>query len=124
MSSIRAIETKPEILVRKFLFSKGLRFRKNVGTLSGKPDIVLPKYNVIIFIHGCFWHGHKCKYAKLPATRKKFWQTKIFSNQSRDKAVKKELKRDGWRVITIWQCEIKNKEKAKRKLASVLKAIK
>lgn len=83
---IRGDETQPEIVVRKFLFSQGFRFRKNVKTLPGKPDIVLPKYKTVIFIHGCFWHKHKnCKKAQLPETRKEFWEKKINGNVERDK---------------------------------------
>lgn len=109
MSSISGKDTKPEVLVRKFLFSQGFRYRKNVKTLHGKPDIVLPKYKTVIFIHGCFWHGHKkCKKAKLPVTRKSFWQHKISGNVVRDKKNIKQLKKDGWNVIIVWQCQIKN----------------
>ncbi len=110
MSKISGKETKPEILVRRFLFARGFRYRKNVKILPGKPDIVLPKYKTIVFIHGCFWHGHNCPAGKLPETRKKFWQKKINGNIERDKRNKSELESMGWRVITIWQCELKNKK--------------
>ena len=92
MSKIGGKNTKPEILVRKFLFSKGFRYRINVKTLPGKPDIVLPKYKTVIFINGCFWHGHNCKKGKLPSSNIDFWREKISNNKSR--------------VIIIWQCEI------------------
>ena len=108
MSKISGKETKPEILVRKYLFSKGFRFRKNVKGLPGKPDIVLPKYKVIIFIHGCFWHGHSCKRGNLPSSNIQFWENKISQNLSRDKNVTQKLKELGWKVIIIWQCEIQN----------------
>ncbi len=108
MSKISGKETKPEILVRKFLFSHGFRYRKNDKRYPGKPDIVLPKYKTIIFIHGCFWHGHNCPAGKLPETNKSFWTKKIFGNIERDKRNKQELKKLGWNVITIWQCELKN----------------
>jgi DNA mismatch endonuclease (patch repair protein) len=106
MSQIKGAETKPEIQVRKYLFSKGLRYRKNVKTLPGKPDIVLPKYKTIVLVHGCFWHGHKnCKYSALPQTNTEFWKEKIGKNVIRDAKVKKELKKLGWKVIDVWQCK-------------------
>jgi DNA mismatch endonuclease (patch repair protein) len=108
MSKISGKETKPEILVRKYLFSKGFRFRKNVKTILGKPDIVLSKYKTVIFIHGCFWHGHTCKRAALPKTNHEFWETKIDRNKKRDKLTKRALQEAGWNVITIWQCKIGN----------------
>ena len=117
MSKISRKETKPEIFVRKYLFGNGFRFRKNVKTLSGKPDIVLPKYKTIIFVHGCFWHGHKdCKKSKLPKTRKEFWENKISTNIQRDKTNIEELKNQRWNVIVLWECELKNKELREQKL--------
>lgn len=111
MASISGKETKPEISVRSFLFRQGFRFRKNVKTLPGKPDIVLPKYKTVIFIHGCFWHGHNCKKAARPISNTEFWNTKIQGNMDRDKRVKSELKKLRWNVLTIWDCELKNKER-------------
>jgi DNA mismatch endonuclease (patch repair protein) len=117
MSKIRATETKPERIVRKFLFANGFRYRKNVKSLPGKPDIVLSKYKTAIFINGCFWHGHKnCKAATLPQTRKKFWNDKITENKKRDAKNYKDLTKSGWKVITVWQCQIKNKSRQKRTL--------
>ncbi len=110
MSKISGKNTKPEILVRKFLFSNGFRYRKNDKRYPGKPDIILPKYKTIIFVHGCFWHGHNCPAGKLPETKKDFWKQKIKGNIERDKRNKTELQKQGWKVITIWQCELKNKE--------------
>lgn len=110
MSKISGKETKPEILVRKFLFSRGYRFRKNAKELPGKPDIVLPKYKTIIFVHGCFWHGHSCKRGTLPESNREFWQEKINKNIERDSRNILQLKEKGWSVIIIWQCEMKNKE--------------
>ena len=110
MSKISGKDTKPEILVRKFLFAQGFRYRKNDKRYPGKPDIVLPKYKTVIFIHGCFWHGHNCPAGKLPGTRKEFWENKIKGNIERDKKNKKKLEKEGWKVITIWQCELKNKD--------------
>jgi DNA mismatch endonuclease (patch repair protein) len=120
MSKISGKETKPEILVRKFLFSKGFRFRKNVKELPGKPDVVLPKHKTIIFVHGCFWHGHSCKRGTLPETNYKFWQEKIGKNIERDNRNIFELKEKGWNVIIVWQCEIKNKESKDVRLNQLL----
>ena len=111
MSNISGKETKPEILVRKFLFSKGFRFRKNDSRYPGKPDIVLPKYKTVIFIHGCFWHGHKgCKRSKLPETNVLFWKNKISLNIERDKKNRIELEKQGWVVLIIWQCALRNEK--------------
>lgn len=106
MSKISSKDTKPEILVRKFLFSKGFRYRINVKTLPGKPDIVLPKYKTIIFVNGCFWHGHNCKKGKLPSSNTDFWKEKISNNRLRDDKNSDLLVKLGWKVIIIWQCEI------------------
>lgn len=111
MSKISGKETKPEILVRKYLFAHGFRFRKNDKRLSGKPDIVLPKYKTVIFVHGCFWHGHEgCKKSKLPETRKEFWEEKINSNIERDRKNITALENIGWKVMVIWECELKQHE--------------
>lgn len=116
MAKVKGTDTKPEIIVRKYLFSKGYRYRLHDKRYPGRPDIVIPKYRCIIFIHGCFWHGHSnCKYAKLPETNTEFWEKKIYSNIRRDKQVIDELIKDGWHVIVVWECEIKNiKTKAER----------
>lgn len=106
MSKIGGKNTKPEILVRKFLFSKGFRYRINVKTLPGKPDIVLPKYKTVIFVNGCFWHGHNCKKGKLPSSNIDFWRGKISNNKLRDDKNSDLLIKLGWKVIIIWQCEI------------------
>lgn len=110
MSNISGKETKPEIIVRNFLFANGYRYRKNDKRYSGKPDIVLPKYKTIIFVHGCFWHGHNCPDGKLPETRNEFWKNKISENIKRDKKNINDLDNNGWNVIIIWQCYLKNKE--------------
>ena len=108
MSRIHGKDTKPELLVRKFLFAHGFRYRMNVKTLPGKPDIVLPKYKTVIFINGCFWHGHKgCKYFTLPKTRTEWWLQKIKETQHRDKEAEIALNVAGWHVITIWTCMLK-----------------
>ena len=112
MSRIKGKETKTELAVRRYLFSKGYRYRKNLETLPGKPDIVLPKYKCVIFINGCFWHGHKrCKYSKLPETRTDFWKKKIEGTISRDNKNYRKLQETGWKIIIVWQCELNNIQK-------------
>lgn len=108
MSRIKGKDTKPEELVRKYLHSKGLRFRKNDKRYPGHPDIVLPKYRTIIFVHGCFWHLHEnCRYAVLPKSNVDFWEQKLTGNKERDRLVKAELESQGWRVIIVWECQLK-----------------
>jgi DNA mismatch endonuclease, patch repair protein len=108
MSQIKGKNTKPEMLVRKFLFSKGFRYRLHVKTLPGKPDIVLPKYKTVIFVHGCFWHGHEgCKYFVIPKTRTDWWLNKINANKRNDTKAVALLKKDHWKIITLWECELK-----------------
>ena len=108
MSNIRSKNTKPEILVRKYLFSQGIRFRVNVKKLPGTPDIVLRKYRTVIFVNGCFWHGHEgCKYYVLPKTNTEFWKEKIERNKARDYKKSMELRQMGWHVITIWECQLR-----------------
>ncbi len=108
MSQIKAINTKPELLVRKFLHASGFRYKLHDKTLPGKPDIVLPKYKTIIFIHGCFWHGHtNCKYYKIPQTRTAWWLHKINANKANDAKAVKALKKAGWKIITVWECRLK-----------------
>jgi DNA mismatch endonuclease (patch repair protein) len=103
MSKVSSKETKPEIMVRKFLFANGFRFRKNDKRYPGNPDIVLPKYKSIIFVNGCFWHGHSCPAGKLPETRRKYWEEKIGGNIARDKKNITELEKQGWNVIRIFR---------------------
>ncbi|MDN5204536.1 DNA mismatch endonuclease Vsr [Fulvivirgaceae bacterium BMA10] len=123
MAKISGKETKPEILVRKFLYRKGFRYRKNDKRLPGKPDVVLPRYQTAIFVHGCFWHGHRCKAGKLPETRKEFWTKKIEDTKIRDKKNQKELKHLGWKIIIVWQCELKNKAIRETKLLELINEI-
>jgi DNA mismatch endonuclease (patch repair protein) len=112
MSKIRSKDTKPELALRKALFARGFRYRVNDNHLPGKPDIVLPKYKTVIFLHGCFWHGHEgCKYASIPKTNTKFWVDKITSNAERDKVNAEKLTALGWNVLTVWECEIRHKYK-------------
>lgn len=120
MSKIRSTDTKPEILVRKFLFKNGFRYRLHSKRLVGKPDIVLPKYKSVIFVHGCFWHGHmNCKNAKTPVSNNSFWVNKIVSNGDRDKRNIKALKKLGWKIYTIWECQL-TKLKAEKTLTTLM----
>jgi len=108
MSRIKGKDTKPELLVRKFLFANGYRYRLHVKNLPGKPDIVLPKYKTVIFVHGCFWHGHaNCKYYVVPKTNTDWWLNKINGNIANDDKAVKALKKEGWKIITIWECKLK-----------------
>lgn len=108
MSRIRSENSKPEELVRKYLFSKGLRYRKNVKTLPGKPDIVFSKYKIVVFVNGCFWHGHQnCRYFVMPKSNTEYWDKKIDNNIKRDKLVYEQLCDLGWMVLVVWECELK-----------------
>jgi DNA mismatch endonuclease (patch repair protein) len=107
MSQIHSKNTKPELIVRKWLWHHGYRYRLHRKDLPGKPDIVLPKYNAVIFIHGCFWHRHKCRFASTPATRRDFWEEKLNGNVRRDHKNIQKLEQDNWRVLIVWECEIK-----------------
>ncbi len=123
MSRIRSKNTKPEEIVRKYLFSKGFRYRKNDPRLSGKPDIVLPKYKTVIFVNGCFWHHHEgCRYFKWPESNAEFWKKKINENVSHDKLCCQKLENEGWRVLIVWECELK-KNRRKETLENLSKAI-
>ena len=124
MSNIRGKNTKPELTVRKFLFSKGLRFRLHRKDLPGNPDIVLSKYKTVVFINGCFWHGHDgCKYYRLPKSNVEFWETKITNNKNRDVLNDIKLKELGWRVIRIWECEIKRVKDRNKSLENLYNQI-
>ena len=108
MSRIRNKDTKPEEFVRKYLFSKGFRYRKNDARLPGKPDIVLPKYKAVVFVNGCFWHGHTgCRYFVWPKNNSEFWREKIIGNIARDQKNYELLRELGWHVFVIWECELK-----------------
>lgn len=110
MSGIRGKNTRPEIIVRQALHNAGFRFRLHQKDLPGKPDVVLPKYHTAIFVHGCFWHGHDCRYFKIPKTRTDFWMAKIASNNARDQRDAEALRKLGWHVIVVWECEIRDKK--------------
>jgi len=111
MSGIQGKNTRPEMLVRSALHKLGLRYKLHDKTLPGNPDLVFPKYNAVIFIHGCFWHLHDCHLFKWPSTRPKFWREKIQSNKDRDKKNIQILKENNWRVMTIWECALKGKNR-------------
>lgn len=122
MSRVKSTETKPEIRIRSVVHRLGYRFRKNKSSLPGRPDIVLARYKKVIFVHGCFWHGHKrCNRASRPTTNKIFWDKKLDSNIQRDKNNNKILKSMGWKILTIWECEIKDQSKLLLKLQRFLK---
>ncbi len=108
MAAIRSSSTKPELKLRRALWGLGFRYRVNEKRLPGKPDIVLPKYRTVVFIHGCFWHGHKgCKYYTIPKTNTEFWTAKVARNKERDQEVWRQLEARGWSVIIVWECELK-----------------
>lgn len=110
MSCIKGKNTKPEMLVRKFLFNSGFRYRLHSKDLYGKPDLVLKKYKALIFINGCFWHGHNgCKYYTVPKTRTEWWLAKINTNVEKDRNNTEKLKLEGWRIFTLWECQLKTK---------------
>lgn len=121
MSGIRGGDTQPEIAVRSFLHRNGFRFRLRVKGLPGRPDIVLPKYRAIVFVHGCFWHRHPgCRYSYIPKTRRAFWLGKFEANLARDRSVTMRLQTEGWRVFVAWECEITDKQ-LKRLCVSISK---
>ena len=126
MSRIAGKDTKPEELVRKYLFSKGFRYRKNVRKLPGTPDLVLPKYRTVIFVNGCFWHGHEgCKYFVWPKSNAEFWRQKIETNISRDRRKEAQLRDMGWNVMIVWECELhpSKKQATLERLESQLRQI-
>ena len=123
MSRIRSANTKPEMLVRKFLHANGFRYKLHDKTLAGKPDIVLPKYKTVIFIHGCFWHGHaNCKYYVVPKTTTEWWLNKINKNSANDAKAINILKKEGWKIITVWECDLKV-AKIEKTLKTLIKKI-
>lgn len=120
MSKIGPRDTKPELAVRSLLHRLGYRFRLHRKDLPGTPDLVLPRHGVAIFVHGCFWHGHHCKIDKMPKSRTEYWGPKIEANQRRDARKRRQLQRLGWRVVQVWECEIKNVDKLTAKLLRTL----
>jgi DNA mismatch endonuclease, patch repair protein len=121
MAAVHSEDTGPEMAVRRILHGLGYRYRLHVGALPGKPDMVFPARRKIVFVHGCFWHRHgDCPYATSPKTRKAFWQSKFAANVERDRRAKRELKRMGWTVLTVWQCELKKRERLTGRLNDFL----
>ena len=124
MSMIRSKDTKPEIIVRRLLFGNGFRYKLHDKTLLGKPDLVFPKYKTVIFIHGCFWHGHEgCKYFVVPKTRRKWWLEKINRNKQLDTEYLRKLKKLGWKILTVFECKLRQK-KSEKTLLKLLKQLK
>jgi len=111
MSRIRGRDTAPELQVRHGLHARGLRYRLHDQRLPGRPDLVLPRYRTVVFIHGCFWHAHRCRLSTMPATRAEFWRKKIQGNAARDRRVAKTLHTAGWRVLVIWECALRGRER-------------
>jgi DNA mismatch endonuclease (patch repair protein) len=121
MAAVRSKDTKPEMAVRQIVYSLGYRYRLHLASLPGKPDLAFPAKRRAIFVHGCFWHRHrKCKYATNPKTRVDFWENKFRDNVERDRRARRELKKLGWTVMTIWQCDLKDKVKLKENLTVFL----
>ena len=116
MSGIKGKNTKPEVSIRRALHARGFRYRIHVNNLPGKPDLVLPKYKAVVFVHGCFWHGHTCRYFKIPKTRADFWLEKIGKNQTRDNLQIASLIEQGWRVAVVWECAVKNNKNRRSNL--------
>ncbi|WP_282163703.1 very short patch repair endonuclease [Turicimonas muris] len=124
MSRIRSTDTKPELIIRKGLHKLGFRFRLCVKDLPGRPDIVLPKYKTIIFINGCFWHGHEnCKRANIPKSNSSYWLPKILRNKERDKLNMEKLRNAGWKVLTVWECSLKTRREAEETIQLLAKQI-
>lgn len=123
MRAVKGANTKPEIALRKALFAKGFRYRINVRSLPGKPDIVFPKYRAVLFVHGCFWHGHDCaRGARAPKANAAYWRKKIARNRERDREAIAALQRHGWNVKISWECDLKDAPKEANKIAGWLKS--
>lgn len=124
MANIRGKDTKPELIVRKFLHGQGLRFRLHASELPGRPDLVLPKYRAVVFVEGCFWHGHICQRKRIPKGNSVFWATKIATNKARDRRNQRALRADGWRVMRVWECQLSTKARRERALSELVGTIK
>ena len=121
MAAVHSKDTSPELAVRKIVHGLGYRYRLHGGTLPGRPDLVFPARRKVVFVNGCFWHRHyRCRYATSPKTRRKFWEAKFATNVARDRRSARELKRIGWAVLTVWQCELKKPEQLTRRLDDFL----
>lgn len=122
MSRVRAKDTAPERVVRSMLHRLGLRFRKHVEALPGKPDIVLPKYKTVVFVHGCFWHQHRnCKRSRRPVSNAAYWNDKLDANKRRDQSVKNKLSRAGWKLMTVWTCQLNDPDRLLVRLQKIRK---
>jgi DNA mismatch endonuclease, patch repair protein len=123
MSKVRSKDTRPELTVRRLIFGMGYRYRLHVASLPGKPDIVMAGRKMIVDVRGCFWHGHEgCRYGRLPKSREDFWEAKIKRNRERDRLNRARLEKAGWRVLVVWQCELKNPEALKTRLYEFIEA--
>jgi len=122
MAAVRVKNTRPELLVRRLLYSLGYRYRLHATNLPGRPDIVFRKRHCVVFVNGCFWHGHDCPRGNPPSSNVEFWRRKIDKNRKRDRRVQKELCEDGWRVLTVWECQTKDEARLERRLARFLTA--
>ncbi|WP_108270597.1 very short patch repair endonuclease [Stenotrophomonas maltophilia] len=120
MSLIKGFDTKPELCVRRSLHALGFRFRLHVRTLPGRPDIVMPKYATVIFVHGCYWHAHSCQKGRIPASNSLFWKEKFENNQRRDVRNYRALRAMGWRVLTVWECELRSTASRERAIARLI----
>lgn len=123
MALIRGKDTKPELLVRSYLHRAGLRFTLHRGDLPGRPDVVLPKYATVVFVEGCFWHGHHCQKGRVPTTNSTFWADKVATNQARDLRNQRALRRAGWRVLRIWECQLAKAGPRERVLGRLVERI-
>jgi DNA mismatch endonuclease (patch repair protein) len=118
MSAVRNRNTAPELLVRRAAHRLGLRFRLHRSDLPGSPDFVLPKHRIAVFVHGCFWHGHGCRRSKLPQSNAEFWKKKVEKNRDRDRKARRGLARLGWKVVTLWQCQLRDIQSAEVQIAT------
>lgn len=123
MSRIRDKNTKPELLVRRYLHAKGFRYRLHRKDLPGKPDLVFSRYNAVILVQGCFWHGHECQKGRVPGTRSDFWRTKIETNRARDALSRARLEARGWRVLEVWECDLYAGGRRERTLDALVQAL-
>ncbi|QNN78410.1 DNA mismatch endonuclease Vsr [Pseudoxanthomonas mexicana] len=123
MRRIRGFDTGPELMVRRYLHARGLRYRLHDGVLPGRPDLVLPKHGVVVFVHGCFWHAHRCQKGRIPDTRSQFWKEKLESNRRRDARNATSLRRLGWRVLTVWECSLSTTSRSARALDTLVRKI-
>lgn len=121
MRRVRSVDTGPELRVRQIVHRMGFRFRLHYAQLPGKPDLVFVKYKKALFVHGCYWHQHRCEASKRPATNRRYWNRKLNNNIKRDKANLRLLRQQGWRVLTVWECELRKPERLEHKLSRFLK---